>query len=455
MRLDVRRAIAVAVLATACGDASSDDPTAPLPHVPRTPDAFAPIGRTPNADAATNPGADAGEPGDAGPDWAPPLALKFVDIPHDAPLLRATDLAFLPQGSPEFLWLDKDGEVHHMRLQGDRARRLGGFHVQDTWFDSDAGLLSVAFDPDFAHNRFVYLGAAISMQTSIIRRYHFDPGDYAATAASGVEIFRVTGEGARRSWHNIGSIGFGDDGLLWALFGDKTLGDPALDPASLLGSLVRIRPLPGPEGGYEVPDDNPYALMGGHPAVYAKGMRSPWKGLFYQGRWFFGDVGLDSAEEVNLIDAPGQNFGWPIAEGPCEQTCDELRDPWVYYDRSSSHPFVAEDTEAVPARLRSVWVGWIYRPDWPGAENDPYLGRWRDVLTFGDWATGFVRGRRVAPPGEPDTGRTWPVGHLYHSTAWAQGPDGYVYTTALGTWPADSMELTPSPGMGDKKTNGH
>ena len=121
MRLDVRRAIAVAVLATACGDASSDDPTAPLPHVPRTPDAFAPIGRTPNADAATNPGADAGEPGDAGPDWAPPLALKFVDIPHDAPLLRATDLAFLPQGSPEFLWLDKDGEVHHMRLQGDRA----------------------------------------------------------------------------------------------------------------------------------------------------------------------------------------------------------------------------------------------------------------------------------------------------------------------------------------------
>lgn len=439
-------ALALAAALSACE--TDDAARAGLPVVVHTPDAFDPIGHVPGAGGATGGGSGGagGENGaDAGPDWAPPLSLKFVDIPHDAPLLRATDLAFLPGGSPDFLWLDKDGDVHRMRLDGDRAHRLGGFGVPDTWFDSDAGLLAVAFDPGFAENRFFYLGAAISMETSIIRRYRLDPADDAATAASGVEILRVSGEGARRSWHNIGSIGFTDDGLLWAFFGDKTLGNPAQDPASTLGSLVRIRPLLGPEGGYEIPEDNPYAASGGHPAVYAKGMRSPWKGLFYDGRWFFGDVGLDTAEEVNLIDAPGQNFGWPIAEGPCQTTCDTLDDPWIFYDRSSSHPFVAEDTEAVPARLRSVWVGWVYRTDWPGAENDPYLGRWRDVLTFGDWATGFVRGRRVPPPGERASGHDWPVGHLYHSTAWAQGPDGYVYTTALGTWPADSMEVTPSP----------
>ena len=439
----VARCLGLLVCALAACDETATV-AAGLPTVARTPDAFAGIGRV--APAGDTGGASGGlEAGtDAGTQWAAPLTLKFVDIPHDAPLLRATDLAFLPNGSGEFLWLDKDGDVHHLRLDGDRARRLGGFRVPDAWFDSDAGLLSVTFDPAFTQNGFIYLGTAISMQTSIIRRYHFDANDYAATAASGVEILRVTGDAAQRSWHNIGSIGFTDDGLLWALFGDKTLDDPAQDPASMLGSLVRIRPHLGPEGGYDTPDDNPYAALGGDPAVYAKGMRSPWKGLYYDGRWFFGDVGLDTAEEVNLIDAPGLNFGWPITEGPCESSCDALTDPWIWYDRSSSHPFVAEDAEAVPARLRSVWVGWVYRTDWPGAENDPYLGRWNEVLTFGDWATGFVRGRRL-PTGERDGGRDWPVAHLYRSTAWTQAPDGYVYATALGTWPADSPNITPSP----------
>ena len=75
-----------------------------------------------------------------------------------------------------------------------------------------------------------------------------------------------------------------------------------------MGSLIRIIPNRGPTGGYDIPPDNPFADGEGHPAVYAKGMRSL-KGVYANGQWFFGDIGFDSYEEVNQIVLPGDNFG--------------------------------------------------------------------------------------------------------------------------------------------------
>ncbi|MCA9561230.1 MAG: hypothetical protein KC583_21925, partial [Myxococcales bacterium] len=146
----------------------------------------------------------------------------------------------------------------------------------------------------------------------------------------------------------------------------------------------------------------------------------------------FGDVGFNDFEEVNVVSEPGQNFGWPLAEGPCQEACDGLTDPWFFYGRSNSHPFVAEDLDAVPTSERSVFVGWIYQP----VAEDPYQGRWNDVMTFGDTIVGFIRARNIHGDG-PD----WAVGHLPWITGWAQAPDGYVYVTAMGTWPpADEGE---------------
>ncbi|MCA9540335.1 MAG: PQQ-dependent sugar dehydrogenase, partial [Myxococcales bacterium] len=365
-----------------------------------------------------------------------PLHLRFVPIANDAGALRITDLAFLPDARDEFVVLDKDGEVIHLRLEGDTARRLGGFHLDGVWFDSDAGLISVAFDPDFARNRFFYLGFTISIETSVIRRYHWDANDYAGIPRSEVEVLAVTGRRAPRSWHNVGSMGFTADGDLWALFGDKVLDEVAQDVASPLGALLRVRPNLGPEGGYTVPDDNPYADGSGHPAVYAKGMRSPWKGFYHEGRWWFGDVGLDTHEEVNRIDEPGQNFGWPDIEGPCPGgECGATTGPWSWFGRGQ-HPFVLDDPEATSSRLRAVWVAGPRRAD--GAP-DRYAGRWDDVMIFGDAFTGFVRGKPL--DGQQPS---FPVGHLHFATAFAQGPDGYVYATALGTWPPDAP-VAPSP----------
>lgn len=438
-----RVALIVALATLACDDGAGRAGRATLPATHA--DAFHAIGAR---DAGPHDAGHGDRPDGAGPDWQPPLKLAFEAIPHDAPLLRATDLVFLPDAPGDFLWLDKDGDVNHMRLVYEggrpvRAKRLGGFHVPDIWIDSDAGLISVALAPDYPRSHHVYFGLTVSMETSLIRRYTFDAERPEATPQTGVDIFEVTGSGARRSWHNIGSIGFTDTGDLFAFFGEKTLGRPAQDSTSPLGSMVLLRPRP--EGGADPAPGNPFADTGGDPFVYAKGMRSPWKGLYHDGRFFFGDVGQDKVEEIDVIDEPGLNFGWPRAEGPCATDCEGLTEPFIWFGRESNHPFVVEDPEADASRLRAVYAGLIYRTDAPGAENDPYLGRWRDVLVFGDMSTGFIRGARVGLGGGGPSPNTWAVGHLHFATAMAQAPDGSVYATALGTWPIDVPNVSASP----------
>ena len=120
--------------------------------------------------------------------------MDFNEIEHDAGALRLTDIVFIPN-SDEFFVVDKDGAVIHMRLDANQARRLGEFVIEDTWTDSDAGLISIALDPDYASNQFIYVGLSIDMETNVIRRYRFDATDYTGIAQSGVEVIRARGGG--------------------------------------------------------------------------------------------------------------------------------------------------------------------------------------------------------------------------------------------------------------------
>ena len=172
----------------------------------------------------------------------PRLSLDFNEIEHDAGALRLTDIVFIPN-SDELFVVDKDGAVIHMRLDANQARRLGEFVIEDTWTDSDAGLISIALDPDYASNQFIYVGLSIDMETNVIRRYRFDATDYTGIAQSGVEVIRARGEGARRSWHNVGSIGFTERGYLWALFGDKVRQEQAQDLSSLFSPSFASFPI--------------------------------------------------------------------------------------------------------------------------------------------------------------------------------------------------------------------
>jgi glucose/arabinose dehydrogenase len=373
------------------------------------------------------------------PPVVPPgvLQVRFEEVPYETTLDYVTDLAFTPDGSGEFLAIDLYGKFEHARLDADGAASLTSGTFDDVYAEFDAGQLGLAIDPDFAENRFFYIATNLATNHVQLRRYTLVRGSFAQTRDSEVLILELRVASSPR-WHNITSLGFDDEGVMWVLVGDKGLFDPAQDETNLLGSLIRILPskVEG-VGGYTTPEGGPAYSPTSDPAVYAIGIRSPWKGRYYEGQWFFGDVGLDDVEEVNVISAPGQNFGWPVVEGLCEEDilgtepdCSSYDDPSIYYGRSSSEHFVRDDLHAIPTNKRSVYVGWIYQP----SENDPYAGLWNDVVVWGDAYVGFMRAA-----GLDDLNNSWHLGHMQFPTAWGQAPDGFVYVTSYPAEPPDDV----------------
>ncbi len=388
-------------------------------------------------DDAEDPTADSSTAGDdAGHDG--PFRLEFEEIEVDGDLGLVTDFEFLP-GGMELLVLSKDGRIGHYALEEQRARLLGELVVPGVYSDLDCGLLSIAVDPDFASNAFVFVGTCTSEQDNAVLRFRFDPADYAATAASTAEILVAGDPNAPRPWHNIGTMGFDSTGALWTLFGDKKVSSNGQALGNDLSAVVRIIPNREPDGsGHEPAPDNPF--IGDpevSPNVYAYGLRSPWRGVLdAQGRWFFGDVGANGFEEINMVDAPGQNFGWATHEGPCQGDCAGMVDPIVLWPHDEITDYMLDDDEVIATNARVAWVGGPY----DGAANDRYAGNLDDKVLFGDYCLGFVRTLEVDAAGQVVADEH--VGHLALPVAWRQGGDGFLYTATFGK--CETLGLDPA-----------
>jgi uncharacterized repeat protein (TIGR03806 family) len=185
---------------------------------------------------------------------------------------------------------------------------------------NEAGLLGMAFHPEFVRNRQVFLSYTSSEGPpgglrSVVSRFRSTDGGATLDPAT-EEILLTLDKLPTR--HNGGTIMFGPDGYLYVGFGDG--GGPADDsnPAqnvdSLQGKLLRID-VDVPTG-YAIPPGNPFAHGGGRPEVFAWGLRNPWRFSFDRvtGELWVGDVGEDSWEEIDRVVAGG-NYGWPIREG--------------------------------------------------------------------------------------------------------------------------------------------
>lgn len=375
---------------------------------------------------------------------APRLSTKVLDAEFWPSY--PTDFQFLP-GTQELLVLDKAGTVLHYALseaEPPTLALLGKFVIPEVHAPLDCGLISIALDPGFANNHYFYLGYCTSGTASGVYRYEFKRDDYAAISATRREILNVEDPQATRPWHNVGWLDFapsaeGNEQPLYVLFGDKVRDENAQETGNLLGAVARILPDRSDGGGHLPAPGNPGETDEAiHPASYAWGLRSPWRGGFDQyGHVVIGDVGLFNFEEVDVLDAPGRNFGWPEAEGPCvpraageddsddeavgSARCEELRDPASYFSHDSSDPFVKADPDATSATTRVVWVSSTYR----GGEGDPYGGRMDDRLLFGDACTGFARSLKLRESGEAESDE--PAGHLGPVSSVRQSSDGYLY----------------------------
>jgi glucose/arabinose dehydrogenase len=244
-------------------------------------------------------------------------------------------------------------------------------------FGGERGLLSVAFHPQYATNRFFYVYFTGANGEIRIERFTTTTDPEVADPASAKLI--ISAAHSEYDNHNGGLVAFGPDGMLWAGLGDGGgTGDPlgnGQNPNSLLGSMLRI----DVNGGdpYAIPASNPYVGQSGRrPEVWAKGLRNPWRFAFdaATGLIYIADVGEIGREEISVqpYGSAGLNYGWNIMEGrTCYEspTCDQagLTAPILDYARSGGNC--------------SVIGGYVYRGSAiPGLQGhylySDYCGGW-------------------------------------------------------------------------------
>ena len=172
----------------------------------------------------------------------------------------------------------------------------------------ERGLLSVAFPPDYADSRLLYVYFTDRSGDIVIAELRADADGMHASPGTLRPI--VTVPHPTHSNHNGGQLEFGPDGFLYAGTGDGggsgDAPDNAQNPNSRLGKLLRINP------------------SSGSVETYSIGLRNPYRFSFdlisdpRQPRIVIGDVGQNRFEEIDylpLAAANGANFGWNDFEG--------------------------------------------------------------------------------------------------------------------------------------------
>jgi glucose/arabinose dehydrogenase len=245
--------------------------------------------------------------------------------------LRASGLS-----APVFVTSAKDGTGRLFIVeQGGRIRIYKNGAVQGTPFlsitsqvskGSEQGLLGLAFHPDFATNRKLYVNFTDVNGDTIIRQYRTSSTNPNVVAtSSAVTILKVA---QPYDNHNGGMLAFGPDGYLYIGLGDGgSGGDPgnrAQSKDTLLGKILRID-VNGTTSTtrYRNPSSNPFVGVPGRDEIWQFGLRNPWRFSFDRanGNLWIGDVGQDAWEEVDRAvrtssgAGRGVNWGWRVLEG--------------------------------------------------------------------------------------------------------------------------------------------
>ena len=242
----------------------------------------------------------------------------------------------------------------------------------------EAGLLGIAFHPNYAVNRQVFLSYTVDDTSGTFEFFsrvsRFTSNDNGLTLDPNSEDVLLSLPQPYRN-HNGGNILFGPDGFLYVGFGDGgSSGDPgdrAQNTSNLFGTILRI----DVDGGtpYGIPATNPNsenlvlcdAGSGASPCpeIYAWGLRNPWRWSFdsLTGDLWLGDVGQNNYEEVDIVELGG-NYGWRCREGAHDfdttGVCPPgLIDPIIEYDHNEGN---------------SVTGGYVYR----GSDIPELIGRY-------------------------------------------------------------------------------
>jgi glucose/arabinose dehydrogenase len=193
--------------------------------------------------------------------------------------------------------------------------------------NAEAGLLGLAFDPQFSTNGrfYVYYTKAGDPSTNQVSRFTVSATN-PDIADPGSELIILDGIPAGLQ-HNGGQMQFGPDGKLYVATGEITKRSNAQSLRVLAGKILRIN------SDGSVPADNPFVgTPDARSEIWAYGLRNPLAGDIdpVTGRMYINDVGRKRSEEINL-GVTGANYGWPECEGKCENP--DFEDPIYAYSQ--------------------------------------------------------------------------------------------------------------------------
>jgi glucose/arabinose dehydrogenase len=363
-----------------------------------------------------------------------------------------TDLAFVPGMGGAFVVVEQAGYAVYFNGGCTAVNRVdlrdannGGIGIVS---GGEQGLVNIEFHPGYAsnHHVFFYHTRVTETVNSVTRMTaSFDAGGALVLGDPQRIIDFRKGDSAVSANHNGGGLVFAPDGTLLASIGDGgAVASTAQADTRLLGKVIRILPnlTPG-AGGYSIPTGNMFAATNtpcsdvadsaqACPEILAKGLRNPFRMARDGNVIYIGDVGTDYEEIDSLpYTTSTVNFGWPVHDGHADTSVlAGYRNPIITYNRNEAlaAAFRNEDPMGSASGAASVMIGDVYR----GSRYTPALNG--GALVFGEFYDGYIRAVGVDANGDITDTDGVPGFHLVHVGAissMVQGPDGYLYFTAL------------------------
>lgn len=261
------------------------------------------------------------------------IAYCIANISTAQPIVGFSTVA-TGLSSPVDIASSKDGTGRLFIVeQGGTVRIYNGATILPTPFlnissiistGGERGLLSIAFHPQYATNRYFFIYYTNTSGDITIAQYQTPLATpNVADPLSGKVLLNIPKLNAN---HNGGKLNFGPDGNLYFGTGDGGgAGDApnnAQTGSSNLGKLIRINVdnFTTPPY-YTIPADNPFVADPTiNDEIFALGLRNPWRWSFDKltGDMWIADVGQGAWEEVNYrtpANMSGVNYGWRCFEG--------------------------------------------------------------------------------------------------------------------------------------------